>query len=84
MKLGRSVELQEICSKVRKAATAGPQRRLLGHTEEAVVSSDLVRLIMSTQVLSIITRQVGDTSSCLLDQGASSQLAPDTVKLVAW
>lgn len=46
MKLGRSVELQEICSKVRKAATAGPQRRLLGHTEEAVVSSDLVRLSM--------------------------------------
>ena len=32
----------------------------------------------------VSTRQVGDTASCLLDQGASSQLAPDTVKLVAW
>ena len=40
----------------------------MGHTEDAVVSSDLV----------------GEQTSCLLDSGASEQLAPDTVKLVAW
>ena len=68
IKLSKEANIEEVTNKVRKLATAGPQRRLVGHTEDAVVSSDLV----------------GESSSCLLDAGASEQLAPDTVKLVAW
>ena len=68
IKLTREATLEEVTNKVRKLAAAGPQRRLVGHTEDMVVSSDLV----------------GESTSCLLDAGASEQLAPDTVKLVAW
>ena len=68
IKLTKEATLDELTNKVRKLAAAGPQRRLVGHTEDAVVSSDLV----------------GEATSCLLDAGASEQLAPDTVKLVAW
>lgn len=68
IKLSKEATLEEVTNKVRKLAAAGPQRRLVGHTEDAVVSSDLV----------------GEATSCLLDAGASEQLAPDTVKLVAW
>ena len=68
IKLTKEATLDELTNKVRKLAAAGPQRRLVGHTEDAIVSSDLV----------------GESSSCLLDAGASEQLAPDTVKLVAW
>ena len=53
---------------MRKLAQAGPQRRIVGYTEDALVSSDVI----------------GDTHSCLVDSGACQQLSGDTVKLVAW
>ena len=68
VRLSKEARIEEVTNKVRKLGAAGPQRRLVGHTEEALVSSDLV----------------GEATSCLLDAGASEQLTPDTVKLVAW
>ena len=58
----------DVCQRLRKAAAAGPLRRVVGFTEDPVVSSDLV----------------SDPHSAVVDSGAGQQVSEDTVRLVAW
>ena len=67
-RLKADVLYSDVCQRLRKAAAAGPLRRLLGFTEDPVVSSDLVN----------------STQSAVVDSGAGQQVSEDTVRLVAW
>ncbi|MBS0620267.1 MAG: type I glyceraldehyde-3-phosphate dehydrogenase [Verrucomicrobia bacterium] len=51
-----------------KQAAAGPMKGILAYTEEELVSSDII----------------GNTHSCIFDQGAGIALNPRFYKLVAW
>jgi len=68
IKLHKEADYQEICQKIRKLAQAGPQRRVIGYTEDPVVSGDMV----------------GSTPSCVVDRDAGQQITGDTIKIVAW
>ena len=67
-RLNTEVLYSDVCQRMRKAAAAGPLRRLLGFTEDPVVSSDLVN----------------DSHSAVVDSRAGQQISSDTIRLVAW
>ena len=67
-RLNTEVLYTDVSQRMRKASAAGPLRRLIGFTEDPVVSSDLVN----------------DTHSAVVDSRAGQQVSPDTIRLVAW
>jgi len=67
VRLGKPASYQQICDVLKNAAT-GKLRGILGYTEEALVSTDML----------------GDTRSSIFDAKAGIQLSDTFVKLVAW
>jgi len=67
VRLGKAASYQQICDVLKNAAT-GKLRGILGYTEEALVSTDML----------------GDTRSSIFDAKAGIQLSDTFVKLVAW
>lgn len=67
VKLAKETTMEEI-KKVMKKASQGKYKGVVGYTEEAVVSQDLV----------------GEVNTCMFDASASIMLNPTFVKLVAW
>jgi len=67
VKLARPTTMEEIVKVIDKAAK-GPFKGIIGYTDEAVVSSDMV----------------GVSCTCVFDINASIMLNPTFVKLVAW
>ena len=68
VRLNTELSYSDVCQRFRKAAAAGPLRRLLGFTEDPLVSSDLVTA----------------TQSAVVDSRAGQQVSGDTVRLAAW
>ena len=68
VRLEREALYSSVCERLRRLSKSGPLRRLLGYSEAALVSSDLV----------------SDSHSAVLDSEAGHQSSADTLKLVAW
>ena len=68
IRLNTDLTYADVCQRFRKAAAAGPLRRLLGFTEDPLVSSDLVNA----------------SQSAVVDSKAGQQVSGDTIRLVAW
>lgn len=67
VRLGKPTSYDDIKKKVKEAAE-GPMKRILGYTEDQVVSSDFI----------------GEPTSSIFDADAGIQLSPTFVKLVSW
>ena len=68
VRLVREEQYSNVCERLRKLSQSGPLRRVLGYSEAALVSSDLV----------------SDSHSAVVDSRAGHQTGPDTLRLVAW
>ena len=68
VRLEREEQYSNVCERLRRLSQSGPLRRLLGYSQAALVSSDLV----------------SDSHSAVLDSQAGHQTGPDTLRLVAW
>jgi len=65
--LKKPTTYEEIC-KVMKKAASGAYRGIIGYTEDAIVSQDII----------------GCSNTCIFDASAGIMLTPTFVKLVAW
>mmetsp|Transcript_38352 Transcript_38352/g.151593 ORF Transcript_38352/g.151593 Transcript_38352/m.151593 type:complete len:122 (-) Transcript_38352:79-444(-) len=68
VRLGTSCTYEDIKEAVKRAATDGPMKGILGYTEDSVVSTDFVH----------------DARSSIFDAGAGIMLSDTFVKLVSW
>ena len=67
VRLKKPTTYEEIC-KVMKRASTGAYKGVIGYTEDAIVSQDII----------------GEVNTCLFDATAGIMISPTFVKLVAW
>ncbi len=67
-RLAKAVTMEEICAAMKAASESERYRGIIGYTEDAIVSSDVI----------------GDIHTCIFDASASMALNDHFFKLIAW